>query len=184
MVDGNDDYILPENFSGIEGDLTYQPSVSSDTVIVVSESKIRSLRQQTPKDGNPVYAGIRALSTDGTSLQKHEIMFWPRPDSDLELEYKYYLLPQALTVDNPYPYGAKTHGETILQSCLAIAEQRLDDKADIHWQRFMERLAASIQYEQRTSRYQIIGYNGDNSDGLRRCNKNRNMDEVLQEELH
>lgn len=159
------DYDLPEDFGGIDGDFTYPPSLAAETVVVVGEAAIRTLRQKDPKSGDPTHAGIRPKTTDGAAIQRHEVLFWPTPASDVSLQYSYFVLPQSLTVDNPYPYGTAMHGETILQSCLSIAEQRLNDEKGMHWEKFLERLAASIQYDRKANNLEFIGYNGDNSDG-------------------
>lgn len=165
LLNGVEDYDLPDDFGGIDGDLTYQPSVSVEPVVIVGEAAIRTLRQKDAKTGNPTHAAIRPKSTDGSLRQQFEAIFWPIPSADVNLQYSYYILPQALTVDKPYPYGSKAHGETILQSCLSIAEQRLDDDKSIHWEKFLERLAASIQYDRKSNNLEFLGYNGDNSDG-------------------
>ena len=52
----------------------------------------------------------------------------------------------------------------ILQSCLAIAEQRFDDNDGPQYKRFIERLAASIIHDRNVSTPDYFGYNGDNSD--------------------
>ena len=53
-------------------------------------------------------------------------------------------MPDYLSTPFPYAYGGAEHAETILESCLAVAELRLDDMAGPHNQQFMARLAASI----------------------------------------
>jgi len=167
------DYNMPEDFAGIDGDLTYSPSTALRAVVVVSESAIRTLRQNSPQTGNPTHAAIRPKSTDGSSVQGFEIIFWPTPNADVQLTYKYYISPQVLTNANPYPYGGSVHSETILQSCLSIAEQRLNDEKGIHWDKFLERLSASIQYDRKVSGPDFLGYNGDNSDGNYSLSKSR-----------
>ena len=159
------DYDMPEDFGGINGDLTYPPSTATRAVVIVGESAIRTLRQNSPKTGNPTHAAIRPKSTDGSSAQRFEISFWPTPSADVQLSYRYYISPASLTTDNQYPYGGSMHSETILQSCLSIAEQRLNDEKGIHWEKFLERLSASIQYDRKTSGADFLGYNADNSDG-------------------
>jgi hypothetical protein len=76
----------------------------------------------------------------------------------------YYVLPAMLTSGVPYPYGGATHAETILESCLAVAEQRLDDSAAVHSSKYRMCLEASVMADRR-HRPQLLGYNGDRSDG-------------------
>ena len=95
------DYNMPDDFGGIDGDLTYPPSTASRAVVVVSESAIRTLRQNSPKTGNPTHAAIRPKSTDGSNVQGFEIVFWPTPNADAQLSYKYYIAPAALSNETP-----------------------------------------------------------------------------------
>ena len=165
LVGGLGDYDLPEDFGGIVGVLTYPAGTVSRPVCLVGESAIRTLRQANPQGGKPTQAAIRPKSSTGTAIQRFEILFWPTPDASLDLSYRYYVLPKALSNENPYPYGGQLHCETILESCLSIAEQRLNDEKAIHWDKFMERLTASIQIDRKTSGADFLGYNADRSDG-------------------
>ena len=58
------------------------------------------------------------------------------------------------------------HGETIIASCLAVAEQMIDEfnNPGKNQARFIERLAASISYDRRNMLPDGFGYNADNSD--------------------
>ena len=81
------------------------------------------------------------------------------------LSYRKLILLNKLSQTNPYPLGGMQHGETILESCLSIAEQRLNDgQKGQHWQQFMTRLAASISYDRRSFTPGFLGYNADRSD--------------------
>jgi hypothetical protein len=162
-VSGTGDYDLPSDLGGIQGDLTYPAGSMQRPVVIVSESAIRTLRQKDTTS-NPTHAAIIPKATDGTSSQVNELLLFPTPDSQVELKFKYFVKPSALTQSNPYPYGGSQHGETILESCLSIAEQRLNDDKGLHWEKFLERLSASIQYDMKTSGADFLGYNSDNSD--------------------
>jgi hypothetical protein len=166
LAAGVGDYNLPNDFGGLHGDLANPASELSKPVVVTSESALRALRQSSPQSGKPKQAAIRPKATDGAAAQKFEIILWPVPDCQIELTYKYFVLPQTLSNQNPYPYGGQSHSETILESCLAIAEQRLNDTKGIHWEKFMARLSASIQIDRKTSGADFLGYNADRSDGM------------------
>jgi hypothetical protein len=56
------------------------------------------------------------------------------------------------------------HAETLLQSCLAVAEFRMNDEKGIHWTTFMERLTASIASDSEAMVPEFLGYNEDGSD--------------------
>lgn len=173
LAAGVADYDLPEDFGGLHGDLTYPAYEQAKPVVVTSESAIRAIRQSRTQSGKPKQAAIRPKATDGAAAQKFEMILWPVPDCQIELTYRYFVLPQTLSNENPYPYGGQAHSETILESCLAIAEQRLNDIKGIHWEKFMERLAASIQIDRKTSGADFLGYNADRSDGMGQSNNHR-----------
>ncbi len=87
------------------------------------------------------------------------------------MRFQYYLLPDYLTTNYPYALGGMAHAETVLESCLAVMEERLDDITrgqGPHGIAFMGRLAASISMD-RKSKAQTLGRNRDGSDdvGLR-----------------
>lgn len=173
LVAGIADYDMPDDFGGLNGVMTYPDWAASKPVIVGSESDIRTLRQLRPQTGKPTHAAIRPKASDGTAEQTFEMILWPTPDADIELTYRYYVLPRALSDTNPYPYGGAAHSETILESCLAIAEQRLNDQKSIHWEKFLQRLAASIQIDRKTAGADFLGYNADCSDNAVCLTNNR-----------
>tara|TARA_R110002110_G_scaffold93689_1_gene243565 strand:- start:243 stop:605 length:363 start_codon:yes stop_codon:yes gene_type:complete len=92
-------------------------------------------------------------------------MLYPKPDKAYTLSYRYHALPNQLTAANPYPMGGAAHAETILESCLAVAESRMDNNAGIHAAAFQQRLAASIAFDTAMHTPEHMGYNGDGSDG-------------------
>ena len=127
-------------------------------------SQIRAYRQHNAGRSRPRYATIRPKASDGVSGQRFEVLFAPTPDTEYVLQYRYTVLLNRLTAVNPYPVGGMAHAETILASCLAVAEQRGDDEKGICWERFIERLTASISIDQKADTPDYFGYNSDNSD--------------------
>jgi len=96
-------------------------------------------------------------------------MFHNPPNDDFTLKYRYYILPDALVLTTyEYPYGSAAHSETILESCLAIAESREKDGGDgSHQARFGGLLQSSIDHDRSLGSPIVhFGYNGDNSDGV------------------
>lgn len=69
--------------------------------------------------------------------------------------------------------GGQLHSETILQSCLAVAESRKEDTIGPQNQRWMERLRASISRD-RVNGPAFGGYMGDASDGGARDSRMHN----------
>jgi len=167
-------FTLPDNFGTIEGGFTFDKDDDRYTQIkVTSESNIRSFRQRDYGPAVPKWAAIRPLASDGSGGQRYEVVFERDPDSVYNLWYQYSVLSEMVSDSNPYPLGGASHSETILESCLSIAEQRMEDNEGLHYKKFLERLAASIQYDRRASNVEVLGYNADNSDGQRTVKANR-----------
>jgi len=173
-IDSGDLFTLPWDFGGIEGPNRFAYDVNENKLAyidITSDVRIDHLRQQSVATGTPYLAAILPLSTDGTQAQRRAVIFHPPPNDVITLHYRYYLLPDAL-VDSTseYPYGSVEHSETILESCLAIAEVReKDSSSTVHQDRFKELLQASIDGDRRHGeQVQTFGYNRDMSDGAER----------------
>lgn len=158
---------LPDDFGGFEGDLTISSTSSVQwwSIPTTNEGVIRERHMSQPTTtGRPQMAAVQPLKgTTGREGQRYQLYVWPLTDTSYTLRAPYYYHPKALTESLPYALGGMGHSETILESCLAIAEQRLDDTAAIHTMKFMERLAASVALDRRMKPQQL-GYNGDRSD--------------------
>lgn len=157
------DFPLPDDFGGIEGRLTYTMETRRGEIFLVGENLIREYRQGQSVTAAPRYAAIRPLFSDGTSGQRFEIMFWPKPDASYTLRYKYMVSPNDITDAAKWPLGGMFHADTILQSCLSIAELRVNDERGVQWQAFMERLAASVHHDRNQMTPETLGYNADAS---------------------
>jgi hypothetical protein len=136
---------------------------------VVHEQKIRELQAgNVTCTGVPEYAAIRPLTSDGTSGQRKEIVFFPTPDEIYKIWYKYEKLTNALTVANPYPLGGMRHGQTIIDFCKWKAEQIVNGiSGGPEYQNAMISLQASIARDSKgDGAIKNLGYNGDNSDSM------------------
>lgn len=168
LVSGDSTLNLPDDFGGIEGDITMTSTASSAyyPIPVVGEGTVRGryASLSSTETGRPELAAVQPIKGTGAAHgQRFQLYVWPIADADYSLSFTYYIHPDALTGNSPYAYGGMAHAETILESCLAIAEQRLDDASAIHSAKFQERLAASIAVDRRL-KPQLLGYNGDGSD--------------------
>ena len=133
---------------------------------ITGEHRIRVLRQRDYSDlaSDPKLAAIRPISSDGSNGQRFQLMLYPKPDKAYTLSYRYHALPGKIDSSYPYPKGGAAHAETILESCLAVAEARMDNNAGIHAAAFQNRLNASIAYDKLMHTPERMGYNGDGSD--------------------
>ncbi len=154
-------YTMPDAFGGIDGPLTFNEYTSSDVVKVTGESRVRMLNQWNTTTGRPQLCAVRWKYSDSTAGHRAEMIFWPTPDSAYILYYRYLFLPDALDASNLYHLGGMAHSETLLESCLAVAEMRKNDERGIHWARFLELLQTSIDYDLRSMSAESLGYMGD-----------------------
>lgn len=164
-IAGTWQYEQQGDFGGIEGDLTYvTTSTSYWKVPITGESVIRDLRAVNPTmTGAPRKAAIRPVAKVAEKGQRFELLFWPTPDAVYTLEFIQIVNPNILTDANPFPYGGPIHAETILESCLAVGEARMDDNPGNHASRFTELLAASIELDGQLTRAENLGPNLDRS---------------------
>jgi hypothetical protein len=168
LASGDSTVTLPDDFGGLEGEvyLVSTGSAAAWPVKQVNDGMLLNRYNLLPTTtGKPQMLAVRwTKGTGSTAGQRAEFYIWPKADADYTLTFDYYILPDALTTGAPYAYGSAVHAETILESCLAVAEARLDDAQTNHAERFRERLAASIVHDRR-SKPQSLGYNRDLSDG-------------------
>ncbi len=169
-------YSLPADFGGLKGNVTYRDGDGYTQLKFINESAIRMLRSQgTILTEVPEYFSIvpTAVSNETTSAQAFELTIWPFPDKVYDLNFSYTVLPNSLGddadstgFDNNVPAGGMIHGETIMASCLTIAEQMVDEfnNPGKMQARYNDRLMASISYDRRNMLPDGFGYNGDNSD--------------------
>lgn len=172
---------LPDDFGGFEGELTLQASDRVYcSVAITNEGVIDAYyAENADTTGQPRMAAVRPLRGTGSSRgQRFDLYVWPAADQAYTLRFQYYLVPDALTGTRPYAYGGAEHAETILESCLAIAEERLDDARAVHAMKFRERLAASISLDRR-KKAQHLGYNGDGSDNPWRVRRRDRRGDVV-----
>lgn len=157
-------YTLPDNFGAVIGEMTFATTDYGVTPLKqVSEQSIRDMRQGgTPLTGYPRYYSVQGGATAGSTGQRFTLSLYPTPNAVYTLTYRYAVLMDAITSGSPYPMGGEMHAETILESCLAIAEQRMDDETGLHTAKFKERLAASIAADRQLAP-KYFGYNGDRS---------------------
>lgn len=137
-------YDLPEDCSGSVGEFTS----SKRRIPIVAEPLLRSLQLDADTvSGEPKYAAVRPKRTEGDSRQQWEVIFFPKPSGNETLEFRYTVTPKELSANYPYPLGGRQYSETILQSCLALAEERLTKSKGPATDRFLERLASAVKFD-------------------------------------
>jgi hypothetical protein len=142
---------MPDAFGRLLGDFHFEPDVCSVPIVVVSEARIQTLLQQSIDVGRPQYAAVRFKASTGAYGQRQEVVWWPIPDDVYTLTYRYEAFSGKLTGANPYPLGGMKYSDVILESCLAIAEQRANDERGLHTERFGMLLSAAIVQDRKNS---------------------------------
>lgn len=165
-----DDYTLPDDFSRIIGDATFQQSANAwEPCRITSEARIRALRQNDFQQNfamdEPLRAAIVPVVNDPTVGTRMQIQFWPRITSAKIIGYRYRVRDDAPTTTNKYIYGASDHSETITASCQAMAELHQDRERGPFHAHFMQMLASSVERDRVANSGTFLGYNGDASDG-------------------
>ena len=167
---GTDIIPMPDDFGGFDGDVTLLTTGSNAMPWKIqwrNEAALRQMYAVTPTEtGPPMFcAELPLKGTTGTQGQRWDMMLFPLADQDYTIQFAYYINPDYLSGAFPYAYGGAPHAETILESCLAIAEQRRDDAMSVHTAKFKERLQASISMDRR-NKPQKLGRNRDRSDDI------------------
>lgn len=152
----------PDWFSGIIiGDMTFADAPDYNPVPVVGENRIRSLRQANASaTGRPLYIATRIIERvvkTPDAGQRHEFLVFPTPDAVYTLAYRYTALPNYMTESYPYPHGGMFHSETILQSCLAVAESQADENLGVQQAKYEQALAESIAKDRKTNSTDYYG---------------------------
>lgn len=148
------EYQMPDDFGGIAGThLTYQAHSDVQGPSLVGEHAFRSSVEANPvQSGRPAIATIRPRTVAGelVSPTRFDIIFWPTPSRQDVLLYEYSAVQDAVTCKVDIPAGAGVHGETIIASCLAIAEEYVVSPTTGYKQLFRERLASSVAMDRST----------------------------------
>lgn len=141
---------LPDDFGRLINGFAFEAGTGLAPVLAdVGEGRIRESRQQFDEIARPRIAAILAKTSDGTTGQRRQVMWYPTPDTEYTLSYRYESYAGELTAAAPYPLGGMKHAELVRESCLAAAEVHADDTKGVHWDAFTRSLIASIARDRR-----------------------------------
>ena len=163
-------YNLPAQFGGLVGDITFSAETAKSPIENVGEANFRRIQSEDPdKKGRPSVCCVMPKDAADTEYPDNPTAFtlhmWPTPDAVYALEYKYVAI-QGDEEDSPTAtfLGGVQHSETILTSCLSIAEEYAETPSTRYRESFMIRLAASIMLDRRMNTPDNFGPNLDRSD--------------------
>ncbi|TXH51856.1 MAG: hypothetical protein E6Q97_17400 [Desulfurellales bacterium] len=167
-ADGNRVYALPADFERLVGPMTYADQDLTDypEIQVTSEARLRTMQHAEDFSAPPQYCAVRVVRGSGMTDQKQELVLHPTPDGEYRLEFQYHALQRRLTAAAPVPLGGPIHGEGILQSCLAVAEESQGTKNGPHFQAYMRRLQANIMSDMQRAPQHLGNYDDISRGGL------------------
>lgn len=159
-------YDLPDGFVSLDGPLTHKPDEATlyPPVELVPETRIRHKLSLSTSAGVPQIAATRLKSLDPSGLTQYELLVWPPADGEYELSFPCTINPLGMTEDACLPYGGQQHAQTVIEACLAAAEEVQGQINGPHAVKFMEYLPVSIAKDRKATCPETLGYSYEGSD--------------------
>jgi hypothetical protein len=119
------------------------------------------------RDDKPLAAAVFTTGAGAASTASgtgYRMQIYPIPDAIYRLRYQMINEPDSIT-GSEIPLGGQLHTETILASCLSIAEQVIIPNSPHRYrEHYLARLRASVELDRQAYTTENLGYNGDPSD--------------------
>lgn len=164
---GVGDYVLPDGFGRIAGPILASDGMHVTEVRVIPEGTLNLWRGNDAHAARPGFAAVSFTlpsytpPATGASGQLKVLKIYPVPDKAYTLSFNCDAIPEKLdATTNKFPLGGPMFTELVLESCLAVAEQRVNDEAGLHTQNFQSMLASFIERDRKTTA-QVFGQIGD-----------------------
>lgn len=141
-------YALPTDYHKMTRRPAYGETQHYPLLQHVSTQELMHHRNGTSVSTYPNEYSLRVTDYDPTQQQTKEMLVWPTPDSDYELNYSYMFIPEKPTLDSHYFIGGVLESEAILESCLAAAELEQDEKPGVHAGNAQQLIQQLIQADQ------------------------------------
>lgn len=163
ITSGTADYDLPDDLGRVVGAFYYPSDEFKTSIQQVSVGKLLALRAASNETGYPTCFASRFKTEDRTTGSRMEVLFYPEPDDDWTLNYEYEAYSGTLSDTYPYPLGGMKMSELYIESCLSVAESRVNEESGIHTANFQALLVDAIQRDRKRGA-QHYGQMGDSSD--------------------
>lgn len=155
---------LPDDYGGMDGQITVSLTTGMQwwPVDLMPIGTVNQMYARLPTTtGRPELCCEEPLKgVTAQHGQRMQLRFWPISNNDYTLKFQYYVNPDYLSTSQAYALGGAQHAETLLESCLAVAEKIADDLGTVHAAEFDKRLIVSKEIDRR-NKPQKLGYNGD-----------------------
>lgn len=152
LSNGTNLYSLGDDFSGwVDTELAFTTSKDWSLKLVEMWRVLEKVQAGTSMPTGitqPLLAAVEPDTFTATTGQRWKMLVWPTPTGSLTVTGRYRSEPDFFSDDAHYPLGGALHAETLLESCLAAAEELNDTTATIHRDRFQQLLEASIAADQ------------------------------------
>jgi hypothetical protein len=165
-------YALPADFGGLAAEQEFSLRRDQEQYnypshpMVVSEAMIDRHDQWPHRTGSPEMVCILPKTTT-TAETSWEARFYPLPDREYDLEFRYQIEPPLLNgTSYVYHYGGPGISQAVLMSCLDKA-MRFLYSSDEYYQRFIAALTAAVRRDRNVFRKESFGF-GAYSDGYSR----------------
>ena len=150
---------LPIDFGGVIFGATLD--LNNRRLTVISEDRFNALTGGiSSTTGEIQYVSLWKPTQSGVEERRYSLGVYPTPSSDQVVRFRYMREPLMLDDNEEIPWGGDRHSETIMQSCLSVAELFQDDEHGIHWQRFLQRLSFSVAMDLRERQTAEDGLSG------------------------
>jgi hypothetical protein len=175
LASGVSRYDLPADFSTLEGPIVYSANSSLlyRPITITSDVRVmQAINRSGDSTSVPYMAAVRSKNNNEGAILTgalYELLVYPTPADDYELDLRYKINPLAPTGDNVLPIGDQFHVQTLIEACLASAERFQGEMNGVHEIEFQKRLQASITYDQRKIAPHSLGPLVDHSDGHDYC---------------
>ena len=158
-------YLMADGFGRVAGTLYFGgDDIQKRPIPIASVADVLNAQRRGER-GIPRLAAVRfADSTYGEHGQRMELLLAPVPDREYVLTFDCEADTGMLdATSRPYPLGGARFSELVVESCLAIAEQRANDETGQHTEKFKELLISNIARDRKSSAT-VFGQMGDRPD--------------------
>ncbi len=159
-------YDLPDDFNRLKGMLHFPQNEYLNSVTLVPTSMIYQLRASRTLSGPPQWFSTRYKTSTGSDGQRQELLLYPDADQAWVMNYEYEAYSGKLSASFPYPLGGSHLAELYIESCLSVAERRINNEVGIHNDQFARLMLDAVSRDKsRTGRnYGQMGH----KEGVRR----------------
>lgn len=144
--------LLPVGFGRLVGNVEFETSLHLPAAVPCPEGLLMERISSREQSGPPRLVATRRRTAFGENGQLCELLLWPTPDAEYLLTFRQESDGGKLSsAERPFPLGGARHSELVLESCLAIAEQRANDETGLHTAKFQAMLASAIVQDRKFS---------------------------------